>query len=462
MSGEFFNDFLYCTFKIGLPEESAKIFAFLIFTKVVKKQINEPIDYLAYICTTALGFSAIENVMYFYKHGPGIITGRAILSTVGHMFDTSLIAYGIIRHKYYYKGKGTPIIILFFFLAALSHGFYDFWILYEGTKAWGGLITILYFLVTISIFAVILNNALNHSSFFSYKRVIDSYKVANRLLTYYGVVFFIQFIFLAYSISIPHAIGHFISSLYVTGFIVLVSCIRLSRFKLIKDRWHKIKIELPFGYTVGDPYGMNKSQRSFRIKGDSYNESFINTYYEEYFALHPLTNKTTYLQKMRLGFIEKKVFLKNDDTYYVTKIFITDENGTHKKILLKPKTSDVTMVNQKHPIVAVLEVNAEVDIENINADTAKFRFREWAVAKPYEGLEIKLLVAEKAADNTLTTIPPINTENESVLSNILNAVKETLDPDGDNNQETPDTETKKKGDPTDPKNNEAGENKTEN
>ena len=165
LNGDFINDFVYCVFKIGVIEEFAKTVPFIIIYFLFKNQFNEPIDYLVFICISALGFSAAENIKYFYNHGPYIINSRAILSTVGHMFDTSLVAYGIIRYRY----RNTPIteILLYFFLAALSHGFYDFWLIYDGVSSFGWLITILYFLITISVFAVILNNALNNSTFFT-------------------------------------------------------------------------------------------------------------------------------------------------------------------------------------------------------------------------------------------------------------------------------------------------------
>jgi RsiW-degrading membrane proteinase PrsW (M82 family) len=126
LNGDFVNDFLYSVFRIGLVEEFAKTIPFLIVYFLFRKQFNEPIDYLAFICIAALGFSAAENVQYFRMHGPYIINSRAILATVGHMFDTSLIAYGIIRYKYYSK-KSIIGLLAFIFLAALSHGFYDFW-----------------------------------------------------------------------------------------------------------------------------------------------------------------------------------------------------------------------------------------------------------------------------------------------------------------------------------------------
>ncbi|TAH26147.1 MAG: protease PrsW [Cytophagales bacterium] len=382
LTGDFVNDFLYSVFSIGLVEESAKTIPFLIVYFLFRKQFNEPIDYLVFICISALGFSAAENVLYFQNKGPDIINSRAILCSIGHMFDTSLIAYGIIRYKFHPKKEGIIVLFKFFFLAALSHGFYDFWLIYEGTKPFGWLITILFFLVTISLFVTILNNALNNSSFFTYKKVVNSDKVIFRLLIYYGIVFLTQFILLIFLKNISYAFLNLNYSIFFTGIIVAITCIRLGRFKLIKGRWEKLIIEFPFRI-FSEKSTVNKSSgATISIKGDPFNEYYVTVFYEEYFILKPLSKTNTYIGHQRLAFIEKKVFFKNDETYYLTKVFHDFESGVHEKVLLKPKRNDSTMVNKKYPIVAVLRIENLEELLNNTSIEGKFKFKEWAFMKP--------------------------------------------------------------------------------
>jgi RsiW-degrading membrane proteinase PrsW (M82 family) len=386
MQGTFINDFLYCVFKIGCVEEFAKIIPFALVFLLFRKEMNEPIDYIVYISVSALGFSAAENILYFHKHGAGIITGRAILSTVGHMFNTSLFAYGFIRYRFYDQQKNFFLILFFFFLAALSHGFYDFWLLYEETKSGGWLITVTYFLITISVFATIMNNALNNSSFFTYKRIIDSTKVANRLLLYYAGVFLIQFALTFYQRGFSYAFDIFRATLFVTGFVVVIAVIRLSRFKLIQGRWQRIKIEFPFSIYFGSMVWGDDSNSGFRlsIKGESYDEVYINTYYEEYFLLNPLNPQNSYLKNARLAFIERKIFLKNDETFYVTKIFSDEEKEHFELVLIRPKISKTNMVDEIYPIVAVLKIEDISDIDDLQRSAGDFKFQEWAFAKPHK------------------------------------------------------------------------------
>jgi RsiW-degrading membrane proteinase PrsW (M82 family) len=382
INGTFINDFLYCVFRIGAVEEFAKFIPFLIVLLLFRKQINEPVDYFVYLAISALGFSAIENILYFDNHGPQLIISRSILSTLGHVFDTSLIACGFILYKY--KTHRYPLFTLlgFFLLASLAHGFYDFWLIFEGTKEGGFLITILYFFFTISIFATILNNALNNSNFFSYKKVVDSKKVGDRLLFYYALVFGIQTIMVTIQKGAGFAFTGFLGSLFTTGFIVIIAVIRLSRFKLIKDRWNRIKIELPFRIILYTSTGDFTFR--IRIKGESFNEVYVNAFYEEYFLMFPFSKKNSGMEFNQVAYIEKKLFLYNDETYYLGKIFNNDRSGTFSYRLLKPKTTDVTMKKDKYPIVAVLNFDSVRDFENSGNRVSDFVFESWAFIKPME------------------------------------------------------------------------------
>ena len=309
--GTFLNDFLYSFLDVGIIEEFAKLVPFLIMLLLFRKQINEPIDYLAFISVSALGFASAENILYFLDGGASRIASRAILADVGHMFDTSLIAYGIILVKFK-KVKSNAVTLLgFFLLAALSHGFYDFWLIYS--RGFGWIVTLLYFFITISIFATILNNAINNSSFFTYKKVVDSWKVSGRIFTYYAFVFAIQSVLIGMDNGVVFAIRATKNNLITAGFIIAVTTIRLSRFKLIQGRWFKIKVELPFQIGGGSEmsgYASPVSTMSISIKGDSFNEVFINNFYEEYFYMYPVSSRIGEIPDRQFAYIERKLFLE--------------------------------------------------------------------------------------------------------------------------------------------------------
>jgi RsiW-degrading membrane proteinase PrsW (M82 family) len=383
LSGKFFHDLFYCIFGIGLVEEFSKSIPFILIFLFNRKQFKEPLDYLTFFALSGLGFAALENILYFRNIGPTAIVTRAILSTTTHMFDCSIVAYGIILVKFKSSKLWYLIIPGFLLFAATSHGFYDFWLLFEGTRFIGGLVTIFYFFITITIFATILNNVLNNSSDFSYKRIIDSDKITNRMLIYYGVVFVFEFILLLYKHELYFAFSTLYGTVTVIGGIIVIAVVRLSRIRLMKGHWEKVKLRFPFK-TYRDPLNFKDSKPSSRagISGENIHESALNLYFEEFFYLYSLPRKDPLIDKGRIAFIEQKLFLKNDEAFYLAKIFFNEYKEEYDYYLIKPRTFNVTKTKEKYPIVALLNIDAIDDIEDVKLVAKDFQFIEWAYIKP--------------------------------------------------------------------------------
>lgn len=395
-NGHLINDFFYFVFHVGLVEEIAKMLPFLIILFFFKKQLNEPIDYVVFICISALGFSAVENTQYFLSYGDQIIVGRAVLASVGHMIDSTFIAYGIISYKYKKGSLGAATIPLFILLAALTHGIYDL-LLSLGLGPLGVVFSIIFFFFTVSLFARIINNALNLSPFFTYKKVVQSDKVMTRLLVYYAIIYAIQFfvigfhngIKLGFQKSFMFALGSLFLGIFSTLVIIIALCTRLSRFKLIEGRWEKLRLEFPFYFTFG---GRSATQERMvlvyplhiHVKGASFDESYPSKFYEEYFRLYPMSPRRTYLGDMHIGYIERKLFLKNDETYYLAKVFDDGKESNFEYMLLKPKLDHTTRIKEEFPIMALLKIKEIEDIENEKASVHDFPFMEWVVIKPLE------------------------------------------------------------------------------
>lgn len=379
----FVNDFLYSVFAIGLVEETAKILPFLLALALFRKQFTEPIDYLTFVAVSALGFSAAENVMYFYQHGADIITSRAILASLGHVFDTCLFAYGIIYTRFKTVRFKGLIIAGFMLLAALSHGFYDFWLIYPGSKGWGWIITILYFLITISFFSTILNNCLNQSPHFTYAKAVDSDLINRRMATYYGILFFTEFIIISFQDGFDKALIHTFIALRVTGIIVAVAVTRLSRFKLIRGRWNPVRVEFPFGFR-SQGLVANRSYFYLQVKGESYNEAYMSHFFQARFYLSPVNYRNSYIEETRIAYIHDKVFIKDDEGVYVATIFLDNSLTRGEKVLLKAKTEGKTMMGNQKPIVAILRFDGNEDDLTAERSARDFDFLEWAYLEAME------------------------------------------------------------------------------
>jgi len=375
-----FGELLYWTVNVGLVEEMVKIAPFTVIYYLYRKQINEPVDFLIYFAVSALGFASVENFLYMQEFGYQIISGRSILSTLGHMIDTSFIAYGVILYKY--RKYNFLIIPLFILLAAVVHGIYNFIISYADGEVEGLIILIPYFFITVSVFAVILNNALNNSPFFSYKKILNSYAITKRMMLYFGIIFLLQFIFLVFYKDITYASNDFFYSAIFFGFVIFVCVFRLSRFKLVEGRWERLKIELPFTIVFGSHHYAIGPNIHFKIKGDSAMESRLNFYYKEYFWLCPISKKQTYIGKPRLAYLEKNIFLRNYSRFFLARVYKTVKDGDYEEMLLQPKIKGACDAYGAYPLVAILRIDSKIDMESRKLKARDFRFREWAYVKP--------------------------------------------------------------------------------
>lgn len=163
--GGLWNDLIYCIFGIGLIEEAVKIVPVLLIFRF-SRQVDESIDYLIYASLCALGFSFVENILYFDEFSLFIINERGMICAIGHMFCTSLVGYGLVLARY--RRQGTPIrnFLLFFALACVLHGLYDFFLLSDSVDdVWETLSLMLAFMQPV-LYVRMLNNALNQSEFF--------------------------------------------------------------------------------------------------------------------------------------------------------------------------------------------------------------------------------------------------------------------------------------------------------
>ncbi|MCC7303271.1 MAG: PrsW family intramembrane metalloprotease [Bacteroidia bacterium] len=383
--GTVIGDLLYCVIRVGLVEEICKLIPFLIMFALFRKQIREPIDFVAFISVSALGFSAVENVFYMQRYGPWVIDSRSILCSVGHMFDTSIIAYGVVRYKFLHRKNSIPLGFWYLLLAAISHGFYDFWLTHKGAENWGWIVTNIYFMFTISFYAIILNNALNNSSGFTYKKIIDGDALARRLLIYYGILFLVQLILISQKRTFEQAAWHMAYTFITSGFIIIISVVRLSRFKLIKGRWENLRVELPFTFSPmpGEP----NASAGFRVRGESVNEVNVNRYYEEYCLITPVSPVNSRMKKPCVAFIEKKMFLNHEVPHYLARVYKGDSMTNPEFYLLRPKRRGLTLMNDQYPIVAMMKITTLPDAKQKGKFTKKLQFVEWASLAPKPELQ---------------------------------------------------------------------------
>jgi RsiW-degrading membrane proteinase PrsW (M82 family) len=377
INGDFGNDLFFCFAGIGLPEEIMKIvplgIAFLIF----RNHVREPLDVISVSVVGALGFSAAENFRYFTLYGAEIISARAILSTVGHAIFTAVFAYGFVMAIYRNRKFPLLTVIGYLFLSAFIHGLFDFFLMHNGFSGYGWILMIILFMAGISLFATILNNTLNISPFFDYKKSIDSETVTKRMFLYYFILFLVQCAIVTYNKDFRSTLQMVINNSYTITPIIVITALRLSRFKLIAGKWLPLKFEFPFSVIFGEHNGY-KSFIGLHIviKGEPFNDYHINKLIGDYVLMCPLSPKPGYLGKCRFALIRDKTFLNGEQAYFIADIFTEGKSGYYETVLLQAKVHGKTKFDND-PIVAIREGN----LQGINPsdNTLKTSFLEWAM-----------------------------------------------------------------------------------
>jgi RsiW-degrading membrane proteinase PrsW (M82 family) len=237
-SNPIYNLIVYSWLNIGLVEELVKIlpvFILLYFTK----EIDEPIDLVYYACLSALGFAFIENLLYFRNIGGQIFIGRAMYSVIGHMVDASFCVYGVILSKFKYKKMRYDLVILYFLLGSLIHALYDFF-LFEGWMV----LFYLSFLIFIQSWAIIINNCINNSQYFSFKILPKYERLKVFMAVSFSLLLILSFIADGLIVGKIHAVDTYWGSVFRFSLLIAFYVTGISSFDMMKGYWRKVDFSL--------------------------------------------------------------------------------------------------------------------------------------------------------------------------------------------------------------------------
>jgi RsiW-degrading membrane proteinase PrsW (M82 family) len=112
---------------VALIEEAVKFF---VLSRVAKRpEFNYVFDGIVYGVAVALGFAALENVLYVMEGGVGTAVSRAIFAVPGHCADGVIMGcfFGL-AHKYKNLGQRSNYLSFMFlalFVPVIEHGLYD-------------------------------------------------------------------------------------------------------------------------------------------------------------------------------------------------------------------------------------------------------------------------------------------------------------------------------------------------
>lgn len=374
LNGTMLNDFLYCTFVIGLSEETVKLIPWIAFIFLARKA-KEPYDYLLYASVSALGFAFVENFMYL--ENPGNITVRSILSTVGHMFDASLVAYGFILGRYQAKTRLMKWIfpIAGFMAGCIAHGFYDFWLISPGFKSFY-FITVIFFVISVHIWFKFLNNAMNHSPFFV-ARSFNPIRQLNLLGIGFASILMVEYIIFNYRFGTEEANYKISSFGWTVPVFLSYTTVLFTEFKLVRGKWKKFRFNWMKSLSFFGNFGRIHSQDSL----DNYG-------YESYEGLRLrlfVSKSNRYVGKKFpisgacVGFISVSG-VDNWTLFEVTSEF-NYPGFRSDYVIIRSKLASEALNTDKAEVI-LLFIPAGVSIESDSLETGNLRFTGKAFARP--------------------------------------------------------------------------------
>lgn len=371
---QFTNNFLFSLINVGMIEELAKSIPFLLIFLLFRKHFKEPLDYLLVFCISALGFSVVENTMYFYSNFSETLIVRAALASVGHVFYSALIAYGVILAVFKHKKHRFILIAAFYLLAAASHGFYDFWLFFMGGDSSGWVVSLLFFMFLVSTFSTILHNAINQSSYFTYKIDSSGIRLGFILFSYFILIYIAHFFTVWHETSLYLA-GKVMINILFEGIIIIVIIFRLSRFKLIKNYWYKLSLELlPRFFSKQNDVG------ELRLRGESSSESAMNMKIEEFFRIKPIKLRTGGLPESSMAYITEKNFTKNLEGIFKVKVYTDDELGEYSENYIFLKNRGLKLTNNKNQIYLLASFD-KGEFEDFKFQKSDFSIIDWVVVE---------------------------------------------------------------------------------
>jgi hypothetical protein len=192
------------------------------------------------------------------------------------------------------------------------------------------------------------------------------------------------------TIDYPAAIGLALYTIVFRVLILGILIIRLSRFKIIPGRWNPIRAEMPFTVILAAGSGSRQAMVGgplfcIRVKGESFNEVHLNAFLEEHLELLPVSARRTTLGQRRVAVMEKKLFLKDDETFYLMKVILALEPEKSVFYLLKAKTSGTSRTQQGYPIAALLKIKDPQKLVSSQSSLEDFPFLEWVILRPLKG-----------------------------------------------------------------------------
>lgn len=395
INGEGLNDFLYCSVVIGGSEELVKFLPWIAYGVLFKK-LKEPFDYILYASVAALGFAFVENLIYFENFHNIVI--RTMMSTVGHVFDASIIAFAFVFARYRMP-KNSPykwlVIVLGFVLAMLAHGFYDFWLISPGYKQFAVLTYVFYF-ISLHLWFYFKNNAINHSPYFCDSIKFDRYKKQDYINFTLVFVLVLQYVVISFEFGSAHGVYAFQSNVVFLTLFILYMFYQLNRISVERALWTKLNFGkiLPFkqlrkAIRYSSNYGYHSVYRGTQttshggIGGDVNNARHQDQTGLELRLFAPKSNPYIGNQLPISGKCIRRITVAGDSEWYVFALNnpVKFADFVQDKVIIRHKNEGESLRDDKVEILFMFIPNSRL-LNQYNIDIKDLRYADRAYSRP--------------------------------------------------------------------------------
>lgn len=360
LDGDPWNDWWFSVIGIGLVEETVKLLPLLVLLAFTR-QADEPYDLILYASLGALGFAFVENTLYLLRTDLHAVGGRVLYASVAHLFFSSIVAYAIAMARH----KGRPVLpyaLVGLLLAALAHGFYDYWLL---SPARPYLFTLMFFLGSIHLWVAMKGNLVNLSPHYQEEMRPQPTMFRYRMINALSAIFLFAFVmkFMLEGRAAAYALLHAQGSTMATTLLFLA--ISLSSFRFVpgyiaplRPKGQLWRMLLPVVSWGEDLTGRRLLMRFPEQRSDA----------RHFPALH----RSLPLE----GRLAQRVIMDDDQDWYLFKpdAHIPFDGADSTSLLIRPHRENDTLPEDRYVVVVTMAFNGTPLLHDGRAQRAQLEF----------------------------------------------------------------------------------------
>jgi RsiW-degrading membrane proteinase PrsW (M82 family) len=323
------NDLIYCVVDIGMVEELVKTIPWAIFYFAFRRHFHRPVHFMLLPVISALGFAFSENLIYVNSTDYELVFVRSAISLIIHISCSSIIGYMLWRAN---LKKGfwvkTRYILGGFLLASFLHGLFDYLIFNNM-----GYMNIIILLVTLHLFILFTNNAINFSGIKDKNAIRQLRHAGIILLVGMFATFLIQYLIIGWSFSSKSANIMFGANIIFVLVTTIYLVVMFSRIRL--------RPRILYKFSIADVFG----QFMTTSKGNYMDEVDYRNYQFRLFA--PKENPFVGGQLPIRATAVRRVVVQNDLTWWLIQfekpLFVSGTDRNFAVIKAKEKDQDLFM-----------------------------------------------------------------------------------------------------------------------